>query len=530
MAAGAAGGAAAGVVTPVRPERRFVGAPLRRREDARLLRGAARFVDDVGPAGALHAAIVRSPHAHAQIRSVDLSPALALPGVQAAYTGRDLTDLAEPAPMAWNPMDTELLRPQWWPLARERVACVGAPVAAVLADDPYLAEDAAECVEVAYEPLAAVVDPIAALEEGAPLVHPNLGSNRCFSWSLGGGDLESAFAEAEVVIERTIRNHRVAAVPIETRGVIAETTGDRITVWTSTQNPHLVRSYLARQLGTDELTLRVVTPDVGGGFGVKANVYVEETLVAWCARRLCRPVKWIESRRENLISSNHGRDQVDRVRMAATAGGKITALEIQVIADLGAYQLLFTPFIPTTTAAVASGCYAIPAVHTEVIGVFTNKFPTDAVRGAGRPEGTHIVEVMADQLAAELGLDPLEVRRRNFIPAEAFPATVAIGVTYDSGNYDGALERLLEHVDVADFRRRQTELRERGVHTGIGFSTYMEASGLAPSGATGPSGNGLELSFWESAAVRVGPDGSVRVQTGVCQNGQGHETTFAQIV
>ena len=529
MPAGGAAHARADVAAPTRVESGFIGAPLPRHEDARLVRGAARFVDDIELPAMLHAAIVRSPHAHAGIRAVDLSGALAMPGVHAAYSGEDLTDLAGPAPMMWKPVDTEVLTPPWWPLARKRVACVGAAVAVVLAEDPYLAEDAAERVEATYEPLPAVTDPIAALED-PPLAHPELGSNRCYSWSRGGGDLGSAFAEADVVIERTIRNHRIAAVPMEPRGVVAEGSGDRITIWTSTQNPHIVRTYLARQLGTDEASLRVVTPDVGGGFGVKANFYPEETLLAWCARRVGRPVKWIESRRENLISSNHGRDQIDRVRMAARSDGAITGLEIKVIADLGAYQLLFTPFIPTTTAAMASGCYAIPAVHAEVIGVFTNKFPTDAVRGAGRPEGTHIIEVMTDQLAAELGKDPLELRRRNFIPPEAFPVTVATGATYDSGNYPGALERLLEHVDLDDFRLRQAELRARGVMQGIGFCTYTEVSGLAPSAASGPSGAGLELSFWESAVVRVGQDGAVTVLTGVCQNGQGHDTTFAQIV
>jgi carbon-monoxide dehydrogenase large subunit len=525
------GGGADGAPSSTRErEAGFIGRPLPRREDARLLRGAGRFVDEIEPAGVLHAAIVRSPHAHAEIRSVDLGPALFHPEVEAAFAGNDLGDLAAPAPMAWKPSEIEVLTPDWWPLARERVACVGTAVAVVLARDPYSAEDAAEEVIVDYEPLAAIADPLEALRLDAPLVHPELGSNRCFSFSLGGGDLQAAFERADVVVEREIRNHRVAGVPMEPRGVVAEAAGGRVTVWTSTQNPHLVRTYLARQLGIAEDRLRIVCPDVGGGFGIKANVYVEEVLVAWCARRLGRPVKWIESRRENLISSNHGRDQVDRVRIAARADGEITGLEVEVIADLGAYQMLFTPSIPTTTATVACGCYAIPAVHTEVVGVFTNKFPTDAVRGAGRPEATHLIEVMIDQLAAELDLDRLELRRRNFFPAEAFPATAAIGVVYDSGDYQRSLDRLLEHVDRELFEREQAELRKRGVLRGIGFSTFMEASGLAPSWATGPGGNGLEMTFWEAAAVRVAPDGSVTVQTGVCHNGQGHETTFAQVV
>jgi aerobic carbon-monoxide dehydrogenase large subunit len=291
-----------------------------------------------------------------------------------------------------------------------------------------------------------------------------------------------------------------------------------------------VRTYVARQLGIAQQQLRVIAPDVGGGFGVKANATGEETLVAWCARRLRRPVKWIEGRDENLTSTNHGRDQIDVVRLAATREGAIIGLDLRVIADLGAYQLLFTPFIPTTTAVVASGCYAIPAVRAHVVGVLTNKFPTDAIRGAGRPEGAHLIEVMVEQLARELDLDPLAVRRRNFIPSDAFPAQVAHGPVYDSGDYGGALDRLLEHVDVGGFRAEQRRLRAAGLLRGIGFSTYMEACGLAPSRLAGPRGNGLEMSFWESAVVRVGPDGSVAVQTGACQSGQGHETTFAQIV
>lgn len=503
---------------------------MRRAEDARLLEGRGRFADDIDLPGQLHAVFVRSPHAHARLLSVDVSPALRHPGVRAAFTGADLTGFAEKSPMIWHPKDTEVLVPESWPLARDRVACVGVPVAVVLAEDRYVAEDAAEAVTVEYEPSPPVVDPVEALGDDAPLAHPELGTNRCFEWSIGGGDLEAGFAAADVIVERSIHNHRIAAVPMEARGAVADSDGDRVTLWTSTQNPHVVRTYVARQLGWPEHRLRVVVPDVGGGFGCKANVYGEETLVAWCARTLASPVKWIESRNENLVSTNHGRAQIDHVRMGATSDGSITALELRVVADLGAYHLMFTPFIPTTTGIVASGCYAIPAIRTEVVGVFTNTYSTDAIRGAGRPEAVHLIEVMIDQIADELALDRLEVRRRNFIPKDEFPFELAHGIVYDSGDYEASLDLLLEHLDLQAFRGEQDAQRKRGVYRGVGFATYMEACGLAPSRLAGPRGNGLELSFWESAIVRVGPDGSVTLQTGSCPAGQGHETTFAQIV
>ena len=518
-----------------RPTRRpsaepHVGRPNRRREDPRLLRGRGRYVDDIDLRHQLHAAFVRSPHAHARVTSIDASAALERPGVRAVFTGADLVGEVGQAPMVWHPKDTEIRVPDSWPLLRDRVACVGAPVALVLADRRYEAEDAAEAVEVGYEQLPVSAHPLEALADDAPLVHPEFGTNVCFETSMGGGDLEAGFAEADVILERTIVNHRIAAVPMEPRGAIADPRGSRVALWTSTQNPHLARTYITRQLGWDEDRLRVIVPDVGGGFGCKANVYGEETLVCWSAAKLGRPVKWIESRSENMISTNHGRAQTDEVRIGARSDGTITALQIRVIADLGAYHLMFTPFIPATTAVIASGCYKIPALRTDTVGVFTNTFSIDAIRGAGRPEGAHIIELMIEQVAAELDLDPVEVRRRNFIPKEDFPAQMPHGPVYDSGDYHRSLDLLLEHLDLDGFRREQAEARERGVYRGVGFATYMEACGIAPSKITGPSGNGLDFSMWESAVVRVGTDGAVTVQTGVCPAGQGHETTFAQLV
>ena len=508
----------------------FIGRGLRRREDLRLLRGDGRFIDDLSRPRQLHAAFVRSPHAHAAVESVDGARAAARRGVVAVLTAEDIRGEIGPAPMIWNPIGTEVLVPDSRPLMGDRVACVGAPVAAVLAEDPYTAEDGADAVEVQYGPLPAVIDPLEAMDEGAPLVHPELGTNVCFQTSMGGGDLDDGFGRADVIVERTVTNHRVAGVPIEPRGVLAEPHGDRVALWTSTQTPHLVRTYAVRQLGWDEGMLRVIVPDVGGGFGVKGNLYGEETLLAWCAHRLRRPVKWIESRQENLISTNHGRAQTDVVKIGATQAGRLTALHVKVIADMGAYHLLFTPSIPVTTGVIASGCYAIPALRTDMVGVFTNTFSTDAVRGAGRPEGAHLIELMIDQVAAELGRDPIEIRRLNFIPKKDFPARLPHGPVYDSGDYEASLAKLLEHIDLAAFRREQATLREAGTNRGIGFATYMEACGLAPSKLSGPRSSGIEVSFWESAVVRVGPDGAVTLQTGACPAGQGHETAFAQLV
>ncbi|MGI9557033.1 MAG: xanthine dehydrogenase family protein molybdopterin-binding subunit, partial [Solirubrobacterales bacterium] len=466
----------------------------------------------------------------ALVRSVDVSGALSRRGVSAVLTADDLPDSIKPAPSMWQPEGTEVLVPEWYPLASDRVACVGAPIAVVIAGDRYTAEDAAEDVIVDYEPLDAVVGIEAALADGAPLAHPELGTNRCYEWSLGGGDVVAGLAEADVIVERTINNHLIAGTPMEGRGVVADWHGDRVTLWTSTQNPHLVRRYMTAQLGWPEHRLRVIVPDVGGAFGVKGNLYGEETLIAWCAEKVGAPVKWVEDRRENLISSNHSRGQIQHVRLGAKRDGTITALDTEIHADLGAYHLLFTPFIPTITAVVASGCYAIPAIRTSIIGLFTNTYPTDAYRGAGRPEAAHLIEVMMEQLAAELDLGVLEVRRRNFIQPEDFPAERPHGPVYDSGNYDGSLDRLLEHLDLESFRAEQASLREQGIHRGVGFSTYMEASGLGPSSLAGPALSGIDLAFWESAVVRVSPDGSVTVQTGSVPAGQGHETTFAQLV
>ncbi len=506
-----------------------VGQSLRRKEDPRLITGRATYVDDLTLHGMLYMAVVRSTEAHARIVSIDGSAALERPGVRGVFTGEDLSDLLAPLPMAWAPPGVEIKSPERWPLARDRVCHVGDAVAMVVGEDRYGVVDAAAAVQVEYEPLPVVVDVEEALKDET-LVHESLGTNKAHEWSMGGGDVEQALADSDVVIERRIVNHRTAGAAIEPRGCIAEYRAGSLTVWSSTQVPHLVRLFFAVQMGIGEDRVRVIAPEVGGGFGSKLQVCAEETLCAWAAKKLDRPVKWIETRSENMAVSHHGRDQVDYVRMGAKSDGTITAFHAKIIQDLGAYFGLLTPMIPELGAFVMTGCYKIPAVKTDIVGVLTNKFFTDAIRGAGRPEMTHMLEVTIDQLAEELGMDPLEVRRRNFIAPGDFPYETPYGITYDSGNYEAALDRALEIVDLDAFRAEQAKLREQGVLRGIGFSTYTEICGLAPSRAVGPSGFGLGIGLYESALVRVHPTGSVTVFTGSSPHGQGHETGFAQIV
>lgn len=508
---------------------RHVGQPLRRKEDPRLITGKARYIDDIALPGTLWAAFVRSPEAHARIVSIDAGAARARPGVHAVYTGADMADIGGPLPLAWAPPGVQVNNPPHWPLARDSVKHVGDPVAVVIGDDRYAVVDAAEDVVVEYDPLPVVTDPEQALA-GAPFVHPELGTNQVHQWTLAGGELEAGFAEAEVTIERRVVNHRIAGAPIEPRGVLADYRAGTITLYSSTQVPHFVRLFVALLLGTSEEKVRVIAPEVGGGFGSKLQIYGEEIVACWASRRLGRPVKWVETRSENMAVTHQGRDQIATVRMGARRDGKITAYHVQIVADLGAYNMLLTPLIPSLGAFVMGGCYRIPAVRTDITGVFTNKCPTDAIRGAGRPEATHMIEVMMDQMARELGIDRLELRRRNFIPKEDFPAAVATGVVYDSGDYHASLDKLLEHVDLDAFRQEQARLREQGVHRGIGFSTYTEICGLAPSRITGPAGVGVGAGLWESALVRVHNTGAVTVYTGTSPHGQGLETAFAQIV
>ncbi len=508
----------------------YVGRAMRRKEDPRMITGRARYADSIVLPGMLYAAIIRSPEAHARIVSIDTSGARERPDVIAVLTGEDMADdFAAPMVMAWSPPGVEINTPAHWPLKREEVKHVGDPVAVVVGIDKYSVIDAAEQVIVEYEPLPVVVDPERALEDGSPLVWKQFGTNKTHEWGLSGGDIEAGLAEADVVVEQRIVNHRTTGAPIEPRCSIGEWRGDSLTLYTSTQVPHIARFVLSGVLGIPEDKLRVVAPDVGGGFGSKLQVYPEEALVAALARRLERPVKWTETRSEHMTTSHHGRDQVNYVTLGAKKDGTLTGLRVKNICDLGAYQQLLTPFIPELGFPVMGGCYRIPAIELNFVGVFTNKFCTDAIRGAGRPEATYWIELTMDKLARELGMDPLELRRKNFIPKDEFPFTTALEITYDSGDYHGALDKLLEHLDLDAFRREQAKLREQGVYRGVGFSTWVEVCGLAPSRAVGPQGVGIQAAFWESAMVRVHPTGSATVFTGTSPHGQGHDTGFAQI-
>ena len=506
-----------------------VGRELRRKEDPPLITGRALYVDDISLPGQLWAAFVRSPEAHATVVSIDTSAAVARDGIRAVFTGGDMSDLGGPLPMAWVPPGVEVNNPEHWPLARGVVKHVGDPVAVVVGDDRYAVSDAVEDVIVEYEPLPAVIDPEVAVA-GAPYVHDQFQTNKVHEWSLAGGDVEAGFAEADVIVERRVVNHRIAGAPIECRGVLADYRAGSLTLYTSTQVPHFVRLFMALLLGLGEDHVRVIAPEVGGGFGQKLQVYGEELFACWASRRLGHPIKWIESRSENLSVAHQGRDQISHVKMGAKRDGTITAFHVKILADFGAYNMILTPLIPSLGAFVMGGCYKIPNVQTDITGVFTNKCPTDAIRGAGRPEATQMIEVTLDQLAHELGMDPLEVRRKNFIPKEDFPAAVATGVIYDSGDYHKTLDKLMEHVDVAAFRAEQEQLRTKGIYRGIGFCTWTEICGLAPSRITGPAGVGVQAGLWESAMIRVHNTGAVTVYTGTSPHGQGLETAMAQIV
>jgi len=508
---------------------KWVGQAMRRKEDPRMITGRGRYVDDVVMPGMLYMAIIRSPEAHARIVSIDASGAKEAPGVHGVITGEDLT-LESPLPMAWVPPGVEIKSPETWPLAKGTVKYVGQAVAVVLGSDKYSVRDAAEQVFVEYEPLPVVVDPEKALEDGSPLVHEEIGTNLTHEWTIGGGDMDAAWADADVVVERRIVNHRTAGAPIEPRACVADFRAGHLTLHLTSQNPHLIRLFMAGELGMSEDRIRVIAPDVGGGFGTKISHFGEEVIAAWASRKLGRPVKWTETRSEHMSATIHGRDQIDYVKVGAKRDGTITGLECTAICDLGAYYTLLTPFIACFTGFVISGCYKIPNLKFTARGVFTNKMATDATRGAGRPEATHLIEVMVEQLAAELGMDRLELRRKNFIPKEDFPAEVAIGLVYDSGDYHGSLDKLLTHVDLDAFRREQEELRGRGIYRGIGFSTWMEICGLAPSRVVGPSGVGLQAGFYESAVVRIHASGAVTAYSGTAPHGQGLDTSFAQIV
>ncbi|MBV9438561.1 MAG: xanthine dehydrogenase family protein molybdopterin-binding subunit, partial [Candidatus Eremiobacteraeota bacterium] len=503
----------------------LVGARIRRREDPRLITGRATYVDDVKQVGTVYAAFVRSPYGHARIRSVDVAAARAHPGVVDVVTGEDLHHahgVKSSLPVAHKMAD--LKTPPHYMLALDEVRFVGEPVAVVVAATLYGARDAAELVAIDYDELPAVIDPVKAAA-GPPFVHAALGTNVAYTMPFAAGDADAAFAAADEVIRQRIVNQRLAPVPIEPRSMVANWDAgmQQLTIYSSTQIPHLLRTQLSVVLGVSENHVRAIAPEVGGGFGAKLNVYAEEAVVAWLAMRLERPVKYVETRSESFQAMIHGRDQIDDVEVACTRDGRVTALRLKIIANLGAYHQLLTPVIPTLTVLMAPGCYAIEHVSAEVVGVFTNTMSTDAYRGAGRPEATFLIERAMDLVAGRLGLDPAEVRRRNFIGADRFPHTTSTGLTYDSGDYAKTMDKALALADYRGLRERQRELRGKGRCLGIGLSTYVEVCGMGPSAAMPAAG-------WDSATIRVEPTGSVTVLTGISPHGQGEETTFAQIV
>ncbi len=501
---------------------RYIGKRMKRKEDPRLIQGIGHYVDDLQLSGMHHAAIVRSPHAHARIRSLDTSKARTAPGVALVLTGADIRGAIGPVPCAAQIPDMKAALRH--PLATDKVRFVGEPVAVVVAADRYAARDAADLVEVDYEPLTPVVNPEKALAKGAPLVYEQFKDNVAYRWELEGGDLKKAFKQADKMIRQRMINQRLIPVAMEPRGVLADyQPGEKqLTVWSSTQIPHLLRTQLAAMLGVPEYSVRVITPEVGGGFGSKLNVYAEEALIGYLAMRLGKPVKWIESRRENFLATIHGRDQIDDVEVAVKRDATILGLRCKIIADLGAYYQLLTPLIPTLTGLMICGCYKIPAVRVEITGVFTNKMATDAYRGAGRPEATYIIERVMDLVAAELKKGPVEVRRKNFPQPKEFPYATPTGLTYDSADYQKCLDLALQKANYKKLRQEQAKLRKQGRYIGIGLSTYVEICGMGPSSAM-PAGG------WESATVRVEPSGKVNILTGSSPHGQGQETSFAQM-
>jgi carbon-monoxide dehydrogenase large subunit len=510
-----------------------IGTRVPRREDAALLTGEARFVDDLQVPGALHAKLVRSPYAHARIRSIDSAAAAAMPGVRAVFTSAELHDeFQAPLPCAW-PVTPDMVNPPHWPLAVDEVRYAGEPVAVVLAETSATARDAMEAVVVEYEELPAVVDLEDALADTAR-AHSDLATNTAYVWPLvpDPDAVERAFAGATFTVKERYIHRRLIPMAMEPRGVcvVPEVYGGNFDIFSSTQIPHILKVQLGICTGISEHKLRVIAPSVGGGFGSKLDVYPEEALCLALARRLGKPVRWTEERGENTSATVHGRGQIQEIELAADAEAKITAVRANVVADMGAYMQLVTPGVPLLGGFIYHGVYDVPAYSFTCTGVFTNCTPTDAYRGAGRPEATYAIERAIEALARAADLDPVEIRRRNFIPADAFPYQTCAGLTYDSGNYPAALDEALRIAGYDELRSEQAERRGQNAskQLGVGISAYVEMCGLAPSRLL------AQLSFgaggWEHAEVRVLPTGVVELVTGTAPHGQGHETSWAMIV
>ena len=492
----------------------YIGRPLKRAEDRRLITGQGSYIDDLKLPGLAQLVFLRSPHAHARVKSLRVEAARRARGVIGVFTAKDLGPLRQIPYLRLLPGMKPPLHPF---LADGVVHAVGVPVAAVVAETTALAQDSAELIEVEYEALPAVADPEAALRPGAPLIHPELGTNQAFLFPMKAGDVAAAFSQADYTVKVRLEHNRLAGAPMEPRGVLAQydAHADELTIWLTNQSPFLARAALAEALDFPEHRLRVIAPDVGGGFGVKGPVYPEDVIAATLARRLGRPVKWVSTRSEDLQTTLHGRGSVAEAEAAVTKDGVVTGLKVKIIFNMGAHLLSQSVVPPMSHSGHLLGGYRIQNVELTSIGAYTNTGPTGPYRGSGRPEGNYLIERVMDEAARVVGLDPIEIRRRNFIPPDAFPYRSAFGTFYDSGEYARALDRVLELADYAGLRREQAEGRMRGEIVGIGLSTYVESTGVLG---------------WESGVVRVERTGKVTAVTGSSPHGQGHETTFAQII
>ncbi len=511
-----------------------IGASVKRVEDFRFLTGNGNYTDDIDRPGQTYAYILRSPHAHAKIASLDTSAAKAASGVVAVFTGEDMQVGSLPCGWQVHSKDgTPMAEPEHPPLAKGKVRHVGDQVAVVIADSYAEAKDAAEKIEVSYEELPAVVDMASALASGAQKVHDDLENNLCYDWEIGDvAQADEAFAKAAHVTKIDIVNNRLIPNAMEPRAAVGEfdrSTGE-YTLYTTSQNPHVIRLLMgAFVLQIPEHKLRVVAPDVGGGFGSKIYHYAEEAIVTWASAKVGRPIKWTAERSESFMTDAHGRDHVTHAELAMDADGKFLAFKIDTQANMGAYLSTFAPCVPTYLyATLLAGVYTTPVIYCNVRAIFTNTVPVDAYRGAGRPEATYLIERIVDRAARETGIGQTEIRRRNFIPSDAFPYQTPVALQYDSGDYEATLSAAMAEAKVDGFAARKAEAAARGKHRGLGFSTYLEACGIAPSAVVGSLG--ARAGLYESAEVRVHPTGSVTIFTGAHSHGQGHETTFAQLV
>ncbi|HEY3633096.1 MAG TPA: xanthine dehydrogenase family protein molybdopterin-binding subunit, partial [Jatrophihabitantaceae bacterium] len=512
-----------------------IGQARKRKEDAHLVTGRTTWTDNLTLPGMLHLAILRSPMAHARIANVDVSSARRRPGVIGAFSGQDFKDVQGTIPCAW-PVTEDMVNPGHPSIAVDQVNHAGEAVALVVARTKAEAEDALEAIDIDYEPLPVVLDMAAAVRDGAELVHSHLTSNKSFTWAFEsgaagtGGPIEDALRDAEITVHRQFRQQRLIPAFMEPRSTVVQPIGEGVTMWSSTQVPHILRTMLALSLGIPEQKVRVIAPDVGGGFGGKLQVTPEEFLTTLVARRLGKPVKYTESRSESMMSAHHGRDQLQDITLTLTRDGRFTGLDVHLLADMGAYLRLVSPGVPILGAFMFNGIYKIPAYRFVCDGVFTTKTPTDAYRGAGRPEATFAIERIVDEAAAELGVDPMELRRRNWITHDEFPFTTVCGLTYDSGNYEAATDRALELIGWDALRAEQASRRAANdpVQLGLGISTFTEMCGLAPSRILGSLL--YAAGGWEHASIRMLATGTVEVVTGSSAHGQGHETAWSQIV